>query len=125
MTVLRDLYYCEICKNLVEIVQEGQPALVCCGQEMTLLEAKSEDQGQEKHVPVVEGSENGIIVKVGSVDHPMEDKHHIKFIEVMTPSQVYRAELKPGDKPVAEFPVSMEDVTLVREFCNIHMLWKA
>ena len=125
MTALRDLYYCEICKNLVEIVQEGQPALVCCGQEMTFLTAKSEDQGQEKHVPLVEKTATGIVVKVGSVEHPMEDKHHIKFIEVLTPTKVYRAELKAGDKPIAEFPVEIGEVTLVREFCNLHMLWQA
>jgi superoxide reductase len=125
MTTLRDLYYCEICKNVVEIVQEGQPALVCCDQEMTLLTAKTEDQGQEKHVPVVEKTENGVLVKVGSVDHPMEEKHHIKFIEVMTPTHVFRAELKPGDKPMAEFPVEIGKITLVREFCNVHMLWQA
>ena len=124
MTVLRELYYCEICKNLVEIVQEGQPALVCCGQNMTKLTAKTEDQGLEKHVPVVENTNSGVLVKVGSVEHPMEEKHHIKFIEVLTKNMVFRAELKPGEKPQAIFPVKMEDITEVREFCNVHSLWK-
>ncbi|MBW6516013.1 MAG: desulfoferrodoxin [Candidatus Cloacimonetes bacterium] len=124
MTVLRELYYCEICHNLVEIVQEGQTALVCCGQDMSKLVAKTEDQGLEKHVPVVEKSDNGVLVKVGSVEHPMEEKHHIKFIEVLTKNMVYRAELKPGDKPQAFFPVKFDDITEVREFCNIHSLWK-
>ncbi len=124
MTQLRELYYCEICKNLVEIVQEGMPALVCCDQPMTKLEAKSEDQGLEKHVPVVEKTANGILVKVGSVEHPMEEKHHIKFIEVLTPKLVYRAELKHTGKPQAEFPVDINEVQEVREFCNVHGLWK-
>ena len=124
MTVLRELYYCEICNNLVEIVQEGSPALVCCGQDMIKLVAKTEDQGLEKHVPVVEKSGSGVLVKVGSVEHPMEEKHHIKFIEVLTKNMVYRAELKPGEKPQAEFPVKFEDITEVREFCNVHSLWK-
>lgn len=124
MTALRELYYCEICHNLVEIVQEGMPALVCCKQPMTKLEAKGEDQGLEKHVPVVEKTSNGILVKVGSVEHPMEEKHHIKFIEVLTKDKVYRAELRYDEKPVAEFPVNIEDVIEVREFCNIHGLWK-
>lgn len=124
MTVLRELYYCEKCRNLVEIVQEGMPALVCCQQPMVKLEAQTADQTLEKHVPVVEKTDKGILVKVGSVDHPMEEKHHIKFIEVMTDKMVYRAELKPGDKPMAEFPVKFEDVIEAREFCNIHMLWK-
>jgi superoxide reductase len=124
MTVLRELYYCEICHNLVEIVQEGSPALVCCGQDMLKLTAKTEDQGLEKHVPVVEETDGGVMVKVGSVEHPMEEKHHIKFIEVLTPKMVYRAELKPGDKPQAEFPVALNEISEVREFCNIHSLWK-
>lgn len=124
MTELRELYYCEICHNLVEIVQEGSPALVCCGQDMTKLVAKTEDQGLEKHVPVVENESSGILVKVGSVEHPMEDKHHIKFIEVLTKKMVYRFELKPGEKPEALFPVELNDVIEVREFCNIHGLWK-
>lgn len=124
MTVLRELYYCEICNNLVEIVQEGSPALVCCGQDMVKLVAKTEDQGLEKHVPVVEKTGTGVLVKVGSVEHPMEEKHHIKFIEVLTKDMVFRAELKPGQKPQANFPVKLEDITEVREFCNIHSLWK-
>ncbi|MCB5230113.1 MAG: desulfoferrodoxin [Candidatus Cloacimonas sp.] len=124
MTVLRELYYCEKCHNLVEIVQEGMPALVCCKQPMVLLEAQIADQTYEKHVPVVEKTDTGVLVKVGSTDHPMEEKHHIKFIEVLTDKMVYRAELNPGDKPMAEFPVCIEDVVEAREFCNIHGLWK-
>ncbi len=125
MTKLRELYFCEICKNLVEIVQEGKPALVCCGEPMKKLEPKTEDQGNEKHVPVVEDMGGKVKVKVGDVAHPMEDKHYINFIEVLTEDRVYRAELKPGQKPEAEFPVAKGDIKEVREFCNIHMLWKA
>lgn len=134
MTQLRELYRCEICGNVVEITHEGAPALVCCEQPMTKLEAKTEDQGQEKHVPVVEktdtcpcgcGSEDcGIRVKVGSVEHPMEEKHYIKFIEVLTRNRILRAELKAGMKPAAEFCVKREDIIEVREFCTVHMLWK-
>jgi superoxide reductase len=91
---------------------------------MIKLEAKTEDQGQEKHVPVVEKSDNGIIVKIGSVEHPMEDKHHIKFIEVLTKNKICRKELKVGEKPVAEFKTDLNDVVEVREYCNIHGLWK-
>ena len=98
------------------------------------LEAKTKDEGLEKHVPVVEKTETcpcgcgceecGIKVKVGSVEHPMEEKHYIKFIEILTKDQVLRAELQPGVKPEAAFCVREEDITEVREFCNVHMLWK-
>ncbi|MDP8299784.1 MAG: desulfoferrodoxin family protein [Candidatus Tantalella remota] len=139
MTVLRELYRCEICGNIVEIANEGAPALVCCGQPMGKMEAKTEDVGGEKHVPVIEetgkatsscdccGEEDVCIkVKVGSVAHPMEDAHYIKFIEVLTKDNVLRAELKPGDAPEAHFCcVSKDDIVEVREFCTVHMLWKA
>lgn len=135
MTVLRELYKCEICGNVVEIAHEGAPALVCCEQPMVKLEAKSEDEGQEKHVPVVEETETcpcgcgdtccGVIVKVGSVEHPMEEKHYIKFIEVLTENKVQRAELKPGMKPEAAFCVKKEDITEVREYCTVHNLWSS
>jgi len=124
MTQLRELYRCEICGNVVEIAHEGAPSLVCCGQPMGKLEAKTEDAGLEKHVPVIEDADCGILVKVGSVEHPMEEKHFIKFIEVLTKDKVLRAELKPGQKPEACFCASKDDVVEVREFCTVHMLWK-
>ena len=139
MTALREIYRCEVCGNVVEMVNEGVGELVCCGQPMGKLEAKTEDQGQEKHVPVVEdtgkatcscdscGEENICIkVKVGSVEHPMEAAHYIKFIEVLTKDKVARTELKPGDKPEAHFCcIAKEDIIEVREFCTVHMLWKS
>ena len=125
MTQLRELYRCEICGNVVEITHEGAPSLVCCGQPMKKLEAKTQDEGLEKHVPVIEETECCVKVKVGSVEHPMEEKHYIKFIEVLTKDQVLRAELKPGKKPEADFCVSKSDIVGVREFCTVHMLWKS
>ncbi|MDY6915044.1 MAG: desulfoferrodoxin [Candidatus Cloacimonadota bacterium] len=125
MTKLRQLYYCEICGNVVEITNEGQPALVCCGEPMNLLEAKTEDSSTEKHVPYVEETANGVVVKIGQNEsHPMTEKHHIKFIEVLTKDKVYRAELKVGDEPKAEFPVKKDEIESTREWCNIHGLWK-
>ena len=127
MTQLREIYRCEICGNVVEMVNEGAGELVCCGQPMTKLEPKTQDEGKEKHVPVVEETPEGLLVKVGSVDHPMEEKHYIKFIEVLTKDKVARAELKPGQKPQARFCGCMKkaDIIGVREFCTVHMLWKA
>jgi superoxide reductase len=124
MTKLRDLYKCNICGNVVEIVHPGAPALVCCGQPMAKLEAKTEDTGTEKHVPVVEPTDDGIKVTIGSVEHPMEEKHYIKFIEVLTHCKVLRVELDPGRKAEAFFAVKPEKVLEVREYCNLHGLWK-
>jgi len=124
MTAIRELYKCEVCGNVIEVVHEGAPALVCCGQEMTKLAPKTEDAGQEKHVPVLNESDNGVNVVVGSVEHPMEEKHYIKFIEILTQDKVLRAELKPGQRPAADFKVAGQDVVEVREYCNVHGLWK-
>jgi len=124
MTQLREIYKCNICGNVVEIVNEGAPSLVCCGQPMEKLLARTEDQGKEKHVPVIEEISGGIKVKVGSVAHPMEDKHYIKFVEVLTADAVFRSELKAGMAPEASFPVKMAQVAGVREFCTVHGLWK-
>ncbi|MBU0571169.1 MAG: desulfoferrodoxin FeS4 iron-binding domain-containing protein [Candidatus Omnitrophica bacterium] len=133
MTKLRELYRCEICGNVVEIAHEGAPALVCCEQPMNKLEGKTEDEGHEKHVPIIVenpecscGCDEDICVKVqvGGTEHPMEDKHYIKFIEILTADKVLRAELKPGTRPRAEFCVNKEDIIEIREFCTVHMLWK-
>ncbi|MCK4518975.1 MAG: desulfoferrodoxin [Candidatus Omnitrophica bacterium] len=125
MTRLRELYRCDICGDVIEIVSEGAPALVCCNQPMKKLEAKTEDEGSEKHVPVVEDGDRGIKVKIGSVEHPMEEKHYIKFIEVLTEDRIDRVELKPGQAPEANFCMAKSDVLEVREFCTIHGLWKS
>ncbi len=126
MTKLREIYYCEKCGNVVEIMNEGAPALVCCGVLMVKLEAKTEDASTEKHVPFIEETENGVLIKVGqNQEHPMLDNHYIKFIEVLTGCKVYRKELKPGSKPQAEFPIKKADIIEVREWCNLHGLWKS
>lgn len=125
MTKLREIYYCEKCKNVVEIFNEGAEALVCCGEPMLRLEAQTKDSSVEKHVPFVKETKTGVLVKVGeNEDHPMLENHYIKFIEVLTKDTVYKAELKPGDSPEAEFPVNKSDIETVREWCNVHGLWK-
>lgn len=124
MTIIRELYKCSVCSNVVEVVHQGATALVCCNKPMEKLDAKEEETGREKHLPVIEDLGNGILVKVGSVEHPMEEKHSIRFIEVLTKDQVLRAELVPGQKPAVEFAIKPEDVVEVREYCNLHGLWK-
>jgi len=123
MTELRQIYRCEICGNIVEVLHVGVGELVCCGQSMKLLEEKTEDEGREKHAPIIERTDKGVRVKVGSVPHPMEEKHHIEWIEVIADGEVHRKRLKPGDAPEAEFKTSAEKIE-ARELCNVHGLWK-
>lgn len=122
---VREVFKCDICGNVVELLQAGAPALVCCGEDMEKLEAQTEDSSVEKHVPVVKENETGIEVVVGSTLHPMGDDHSIRFIEVLTEDKVLRAELKSGEEPKAAFKVDKSEVIEVREFCNLHGLWKA
>ncbi len=118
------VYKCEACGNIVEVLHGGGGELVCCGQPMKLFVENTVDAAKEKHVPVVEKTANGIKVSVGNVAHPMEDKHYIEWVEVIVDGKAYRQFLQPGQEPVAEFCVPDGDVT-VREYCNLHGLWKA
>jgi superoxide reductase len=124
MTKRLQIYKCEICGNIVNILHEGPGELICCGQPMELLEEKSEDQGNEKHVPVIESTEKGVKVKVGAVAHPMEENHYIEWIEVVVDGKVCRKFLNPGDPPEAEFALGPENIK-AREYCIIHGLWKS
>lgn len=123
MTELREVYRCNICGNIVEVLHAGVGQLVCCGEPMELLGEKTEDVGLEKHVPVIERTEKGIKVKVGAVPHPMEQRHYIEWIEVTADGRVYRRFLNPGDAPEAEFEITAEKVE-AREYCSIHGLWR-
>jgi superoxide reductase len=105
MVELKQIYKCNVCGNIVEVLHVGGGQLVCCGQPMELLKEKTEDVGKEKHMPVIEETETGVIVKVGSVPHPMEGNHYIEWIEVIDDGRSYRKFLKPGDKPEAEFGI--------------------
>jgi superoxide reductase len=124
MTQRKEIYKCNVCGNIVEVLHAGVGELVCCGQPMELLVEKKQDVGNEKHVPVIEKTETGVIVKVGSVPHPMEEKHYIEWVELHADGIVYRKFLKPGEKPEAEFCVTAEMLS-AREYCTIHGLWKS
>ncbi|WP_045213162.1 desulfoferrodoxin [Desulfonatronovibrio magnus] len=124
MPEIREIYKCEACGNIVEVVHGGQGELVCCGQPMKLMTENTVDAAKEKHVPVIEKTADGFKVKVGSVDHPMEEKHYIEWIELIADGKSYKEFLKPGQAPEAEFCIKAQKVT-VREYCNIHGLWKA
>ncbi len=118
------VYECEHCSNMIEVLRGGKGKLLCCGREMKLLEENTVDAAREKHVPLIEKTDNGVKVRVGEVAHPMEDDHLIEFIEVIAADKVHRMFLKPGDPPEAEFETGEAEV-IVREHCNKHGYWKA
>ena len=117
------IYRCSVCGNVVEVLTVGGGELVCCGKPMELLTPKAEDTGFEKHLPVIEKTENKVTVKVGSVPHPMEEAHYIEWIEITADNHVYKKFLKPGDAPEAIFEVTAKNIT-ARIYCNIHGLWQ-
>lgn len=118
-----EVYKCMVCGNIVEVLYGGAGELVCCGQPMKNLIAKTADEGKEKHVPVIAKTDDGIKVSIGSVPHPMEEKHHIEWIELLADGKAYRQFLNPGDVPEATFCIESDLVT-AREHCNIHGLWE-
>jgi superoxide reductase len=118
------VYKCDVCGNIVEVMHAGGGELVCCGQPMKLFKENSVDAAKEKHVPVIEKTADGFKVKVGSVAHPMEEKHWIEWVELIVDGKVYRQFLKPGQAPEAVFCIKADTVT-AREYCNLHGLWKA
>ncbi|MEW5762908.1 MAG: desulfoferrodoxin [Bacillota bacterium] len=123
MTQLHQVYRCEVCGNMVVLVHTGRGQLVCCGKPMVLQQEKTEDAGREKHVPVIEVRENEVVVRVGSVPHPMEEKHYIEWIELTADGVTQRKFLAPGDEPAASFCVRGQNLS-ARAYCNIHGLWR-
>jgi superoxide reductase len=124
MTKKLEIYKCSKCGNVVEVMVAGGGELVCCGEPMKLLDEKNREGAGEKHLPVIEPKDGGILVKVGSVPHPMEMDHWIQFIEVIRKDgKAGRKDLNPGDKPEAFFSIKPEEITAVRELCSKHGLW--
>ena len=119
-----EVYKCDACGNIVEVLTGGAGELVCCGEPMKRMTENTVDAAKEKHVPVIEQTAEGIKVKVGSVAHPMEEKHYIEWIEIIADGKDYRQFLNPGDEPIATFAVEASSVS-AREHCNKHGLWKA
>jgi len=123
MTERLQIYKCEVCGNIVEVLHSGKGELVCCGQAMKLFRENVFDAAKEKHVPVVEQTADGFKVKVGDVAHPMEEKHYIEWVEIIAGDKNYRQFLNPGQSPEAIFKIEAAQVT-AREYCNLHGLWK-
>jgi len=122
---LRDIYKCEHCGNIVEVLHVGGAPLVCCGENMVLMEEHTEDSSKEKHVPFIIKEDGKITVKVGeTTDHPMQEKHYIEWIELIADGKTYRQHLNPEDAPQAVFLMDAKEVS-AREYCNVHGLWKS
>ncbi len=124
MTERLQVYKCGVCGNMTEVVHASGGELVCCGQPMNLMTENTTDAATEKHVPVIEKIDGGFKVMVGSVAHPMEEKHYIEWIELIADGKAYRQFLDPGSAPEAVFMVDAAEVT-AREYCNLHGLWKS
>ena len=124
MTNQKEIYKCELCGNIIEVLHEGAGTLVCCGQPMKLLQENTVDASKEKHLPIIEKTSKGFKIKIGSIEHPMIEEHYIEWIEIIADEISYKKFLKPGDKPEAEFCINAKDIT-AREHCNLHGLWKA
>jgi len=124
MAAKLEVYKCEVCGNIVEVLHGGKGTLTCCGKPMVLFKENTVDAAKEKHVPVIEKSGDGVKVLVGSVAHPMEEKHFIEWIEILADGKVYRKFLNPGEAPEATFEIKADKVE-AREYCTLHGLWKA
>lgn len=124
MASVLEIYKCELCGNIIEVMHGGAGELVCCGEPMKLMTENTVDASKEKHVPVIERGADSITVKVGSIPHPMEEKHYIEWVELIADGKAYRQFLKPGEAPEAVFNITAKQVT-AREYCNIHLLWKS
>lgn len=125
VTTRLQIYKCEACGVIVEVLHGGAGELACCGKPMKLFSENTVDASKEKHVPVIEKTPAGYRVSVGSVPHPMEEKHYIAWIELLAGDRVIRQYLNPGQPPVAVFEGISASTVTAREYCNLHGLWKA
>lgn len=125
MTKLNEVYKCDICGNIVTVLHTGVGTLVCCGEPMVLLEEKVEEEGSEKHIPVIEGVEGGVKVSVGSVPHPMVEKHYIEWIEIQNDKGEVCRQFLVSDQPAEAFFNCPPEGIKARAYCNLHGLWKS
>ena len=125
MTNVTEIFKCQVCNNMVEMVRTGEGELYCCGKPMIHLNANTDDSAStEKHVPVFENGK----IKVGAVLHPMSQEHHIEFIEAISPDKKYivRKFLKPNEEPIMDTSYNYcADNFIMREYCNLHGVWSA
>ncbi len=119
------IYRCNTCGNMFELINIGGGMPACCSSEMELLSDAPKDVGAEKHIPIIEKTDDGVKVKVGKVTHPMEETHYIAWIEIITDKETQRAFLKPGDAPEAVFKIDDTNKLFAKEYCTVHGLWRS
>lgn len=124
MTERNQVYKCMQCGSIIEVLHASSGELNCCGQPMRLLNENTTDAAVEKHLPVISATATGVNAAVGSVAHPMEEKHYIEWIEVLADGRLMRQYLNPGEAPAAAFCLAADGV-VAREYCNLHGLWRS
>lgn len=118
-------YICKHCGNIITFIKDKGVKVSCCGEEMSELIPNHTDGAFEKHIPVIERNGNKVLVKVGSVIHPMIESHYIEWISLVTNKGVYTRKLTPNDEPKALFNISEdEEIITTYEYCNLHGLWE-
>ena len=125
----KEIFKCNVCGKVIEILNPGVPETICCGQPMQLMEEQTADWKGEKHVPKITIDGNKVTVDVGvsaNMAHPMTDEHWIMWIELNCKDNCYKRKfLNPGDEPKATFVVADTEGIWAREYCNLHGLWKS
>ena len=124
---MANFYYTNIikCKNSGNVMELIYPGPEVDLELVNIVEAKTEGEGAPKHVPIVTRTDDGYNVKVGEVEHPMDENHYIALIELIADGQIHKQYLNPGDKPEATFKIPEAENVEAREFCTLHGLWKA
>jgi len=118
-----EVYKCIVCGNIIEVLHAGGGELVCCNKPMIFQKENTVDASVEKHIPIIEKTENSIKVIVGEIEHPMSNDHHIEWIEILVDGKSYRKFLKVGDIPQVKFHINGKNI-IARAYCNLHGLWK-
>lgn len=117
-------YKCKKCGKVLAILKASSCDTFCCNEAMQELKANTTDAAVEKHVPVVQQNGNVVNVTVGSVIHPMEEKHFIEWIMLETKNNKQLKALNPGDEPKATFAlIDGDEVVRAYAYCNLHGLW--
>lgn len=124
MTRKLEVYKCDVCGNIAEVLHPGAGKLICCGKPMRHLAENTTDAATEKHVPVIGATDDGIKATIGEVPHPMEQEHHIEWVQLIKGDHSCRIFLSPGSEPAAVF-TRLDGEVVAREYCNLHGLWKA
>ncbi len=119
-----DIYKCDKYGIIAQIMTTGAGKLVCCETSMDKMIENTTDAAKEKHIPVVEKIGNRLEVKVGSVNHPMNEDHFIQWVEVVGNEESFLKFLSYTDKPEAVFDLECDEF-YVRAYCNLHGLWRS